>query len=193
MANKILIQAMDDTPPQILFRDVTDYNPATANILTTGTPTAVQLDLTSLTASEARQSDKFDFGEHRAPTYSIRACFEFAAGVTAGTVLLLYFAPSQNATAANANAGGVSGSDSDYTGDSSNLSAALKQLQLIGSFTLTEVATSEGVQKIECSGAIQPTERYGTLVLVMPSSGATFHSDAIEISIVFDPQVPEIQ
>lgn len=192
MANKYLVQAMDDTPPQILLRDSTDYAPAAANVLTTGTPTAVQINLEGLTVNEARQSDKFDLGENRAPAYAVRASFEFAATPTAGVIIRVYAAPSQSATAANGNGGNVSGSDSDYTGYSSNIEASVKQLDLIGAFTLTAQATGT-IQKGEVQGMFYPKERYCTLVVVMPAAGATFHSDAVETSMVLDPQIPELQ
>lgn len=190
MANKILVQEMDDTPPQILFRDSTDYAPAAANTISKGTPTAVQIDLTSVANNAARQSTKFDLGGDRAPAYAVRAAFELAATPTAGALIKLYLAPSSSATAANGNPGGVSGSDSAYAGYSSNLDASLKQLQLIGTFVCTAQATAT-IQVAEC-GVFYPTERYGTLI-VDNDSGAAFHSDMVESSIVFDPIIPEIQ
>lgn len=192
MPNKVLVQGFDGTPPQITFRDSTDFSPTTANDLrhASATDTEVQIDLTSLADAAARQSDKVDLGENRAPAYKVRCAFELAATPTAGEVIELYWAPSQHATAANGNPGGVSGSDSAYSGYSSNLADSVKQLDLIGVFVCTAQATST-VQVGEV-GVFQPTERHGSLV-VKNESGAAFHSDAVEHHIVFDPIVPELQ
>lgn len=194
MANTLLVTEIPNTSPaQILFRDVTDYAPAAANVLTKsgGTPTAVQIDMTGVANNAARQSDKVDLGAVRAPSYAVRAAFELAATPTAGNLIKLYWAPSQSATAGTANAGGVSGADSAYAGYSANLDAALRQLIYIGPFVCTAQATGT-VQIGEVQGILAPTERYGTLI-IDNDSGAAFHSDAVEISVVFDPIVPELQ
>lgn len=193
MADKILIQEIDSTPDQITFADVgADFSPTAANDLrhASAADTEVQLDLTGLSDGAARQSAKVDLGENRAPQYAIRAAFEMAATPTAGDVIELYWAPSQHATAATGNPGGVSGSDAAYAGYSSNLADSVKQLQLIGIFVCTVQVTTT-VQIAEC-GVFAPTERYGSLV-VKNESGAAFHSDAVEHNIVFDPIVPEAQ
>jgi hypothetical protein len=192
MPNKVLYQELDATPPQITFRDVTDFAPAAANDLrhASAADTEVQLDLTSLADGAARQSTKADLGEHRARAYTVRAAFELAATPVAGDVIELYWAPSQHATAANGNPGGVSGADSAYAGYSANLAASVLQLQLIGIFVCTTQATAT-VQVAEC-GMFVPTERYGSLV-VKNESAAAFHSDAVESHVVFDPVIDEIQ
>lgn len=192
MANKVLIAAQDGTPPQISFADhAGDFAPTAARSLEVGTPTDCQLSLTGVATAAARQSAKVDLGAKRALRYAVRATIEFAATPTAGNVLELYWAPSGSATAANANSGGASGADAAYTGDSSNLAAAVKQLELIGILICTEVATAEGIQTSEC-GIFVPTERYGSLV-VYNKSGAAIHSDDQECHVVFDPIVDEIQ
>lgn len=175
---------------QILFRDSTDYSPAAANTLTQGSPTAVQLDLTSVANSAARQSDKADLGANRPVGYWVRAAFEFAATPTAGEFVELWWAPSQSATAANGNPGGVSGSDSAYTGYSSNLGDSVLQLLFVGRFTVTAQATGT-VQTAEC-GYFKPPTRYGSLV-AYNRSGASFHSDMVESSVVFQPDYPQVQ
>ena len=121
MANEILLKQ----GTQIVFADhAGDFSPATANDLQQGTPTTVQLATASVADAAARQSAKVDLGATRAATYNVMAAFEMAvSGLTAGLTLELYWAPSSDATAANSNPGGVSGSDSAYSGYSSNLTA----------------------------------------------------------------------
>src|SRR3972149_6455773 len=87
MANKILLDEQNGTPKQICFRDVTDFGPAAANDLRVGTPTLVQLDMTSVADAAYRQSTKVDLGAVRAPAYAVRAALEFAAGGVAGELM----------------------------------------------------------------------------------------------------------
>lgn len=194
MVSKLVIQEMDGTPKQIVFASHTPFSPAAATdlrITTDGSKELdVEIDLTSLADDAARQGAKFDFGEHRALEYDIRAAFEFAATPTAGETVELYLAPSQSSTAANGNPGGVSGVDAVYAGYSANLDEALPQLQLIGRFVATVQATAT-IQKAWC-GVFSPPSRYGSLVVVN-RIGAAFHSDVIESHVVFDPVVPEGQ
>src|SRR3972149_4681794 len=132
MANKILLDEQNGTPKQICFRDVTDFGPAAANDLRVGTPTLVQLDMTSVADAAYRQSTKVDLGAVRAPAYAVRAALEFAAGVVAGEIMDFWWAPSGSATAGTANAGGGSGADGAYTGYSSNPAAAARELEPTG-------------------------------------------------------------
>lgn len=172
----------------IVLADTTDHSPATANNLGTRTD---QIDLTSVANNAARQSAKVDFGANRAPLWNVACAFELAATPTAGNVINIYLAPSNSATAATANPGGVSGSDSAYSGYSSNLSASLKHLLHIGTFVCTTQATGT-VQIDMAAGEFQPPERYGTIV-VENKSGAAFHSDMVESSIVLTPIEHQVQ
>ena len=122
----------------IVLADTT-HSPAAATNLGTRTD---QINLTSLAALAARQSAKFDFTANRAPLYRMMAAIEFATAPAAGELVDFYLAFSPNATAANANPGGVSGSDAAYTGYSSNLADSLKQLTYIGSMVATVQATT---------------------------------------------------
>lgn len=192
MANKLLLDEFDGTPAQITFRDVTDFSPTAANDLrhASATDTEVDLDLTGVANAAARQSAKVDLGAERAEWYHVRAAFELAATPTAGNVIELYWAPSQHATAGTGNPGAVSGADAAYTGYSANLTASVKQLLFIGAFICTAQAT--GTVQVGEVGRFSPPERYGSLVVVN-NSAAAFHSDAVEIHVVFDPIVPELQ
>lgn len=194
MANKLFIQPMDGTPQQMVFADhAGDFSPTAANDLRVSSDgsneTDVQMILASLADGAARESDKCDLGAHFAREYHVRAAFEIAADPTAGDIIELYWAPSQDSTAANGNPGGVTGSDAAYTGYGT-LSEAVPQLIFIGAFVCSSDATGT-VQAGEV-GRFAPPERYGTLV-VKNESGAAFHSDDVESHVVFDPIVPEIQ
>lgn len=196
MANTILVQEVNDTltPPQIIFRDSTDFSPAAATDLRTdaGTPTytLVQLDMTSVANNAARQSAKFDFGENRAEKYGFSATVELAATPTAGAVIEFYLNPSHNSTAASSNKGGCSGSDAAYTGVDSDIANSVSQLQFIG----VHVCTNDPTPVIQSSvpGVVFPTARYGSLVVV-DKSGAAFHSDAVETHFALTPIVSEVQ
>lgn len=177
LPDNLLVQ----TGTAIVFADVTDHAPATANNL--GTRTA-QLDLTSVADDAARQSAKVDLGATRADVYDVMAAIEIAATPTAGEVVEFWWAPSPNATAGNANPGNVSGADAAYTGYSSNLDASLKQLQFIGDFVCTAQAT--GTIQVGRVGSFRPLHRYGSLVVVN-RSGAALHSDAVEMSVLMSP------
>lgn len=175
---------------QICFRDSTDFSPAAGTSLVQGTPTYVQLALASVAAGAARQSDKFDFGANRAPSYSAMGAIEFASGVVAGEVVDLYLAFSPDSTAANGNPGGVSGSDAAYTGTSaSTVAESINQLTFIGSFIATDDATA--TVQVSDIGSFAAKERYATLVVVNNTTPA-FHSDDVEIHIVFNPSIPNV-
>jgi hypothetical protein len=150
----------------------------------------VQLSMASVANNAARQSAKTDLGANRPEVYDVIAAFELAATPTAGNVIELWWAPSPNATAANANPGAVSGSDAAYAGYSSNLDASIKQLQFIGDFVCTAQAT--GTIQVARAGSFRPRERYGSLV-VYNKSGAAFHSDDVECHVVMIPQLPQVQ
>ena len=191
MPNKILLDEQNGTPVQICFRDATDFNPAAANDLRVGSPTLVQLDMTSVADAAYRQSTKVDLGAIRAPAYAVRAAMEFAATPVAGEIVDFWWAPSASATAGTANAGAASGADGAYTGYSSNAAASVRQLEHIGVGVVTAQATPT-VQVIEIIGRLYPSERYGSLV-VLNDSGAAMHSDAAETHIVLDPIFEEVQ
>lgn len=177
LPDEILVQS----GTAIVFADVTDHAPATANNLGTRTH---QLDLTSVANNAARQSAKVDLGAAWAEEHAVIAALEIAATPTAGNVVEFWWAPSPNATASTANPGGVSGADAAYAGYSSNLDASVKQLQFIGEFVCTAQAT--GTVQIARVGSFRPKHRYGSLI-VYNKSGAALHSDAVEMSVLVSP------
>ena len=171
----------------IILADTTDHSPAANNNFGTRTD---QIDLTSVGDSAARQSDKIDFGASRAPVYSMYAAFEFAATPVAGEAVEIYLAPSLSTTAAVANPGGITGIDSAYSGTAaSTLEQSVLQLLYIGNFVCTADAT--GTVQISQIGQFIPPERYGSIV-VKNESGAAFHSDMVETSIIITPVINAI-
>lgn len=165
---------------QWVFRDTTDFNPTAANDLRLGSPTAVQLDLTSLANQAARQSDKFDLDSSWGLALVLQAALEFQATPTSGASVFFYMAWSESATAGTANPGGVSGSDGAYSGYSSNLNASLAHLDPLGAMPVT--VQTAGTVQVGPKLLVIPKARYGTLVVVN-ESGAALHTDAVEAHV----------
>jgi len=149
---------------QLLVADhATDFGAApttAANSLIIGTPTDIQIDMTSLAASgggrQSAKSASLGSTEHT-PAYRVDACIEFALAPTDGDVVDFYWAPSPSATAGTGNGGGVTGSDSAYT----DTAGTLGQLQYIGSLVCQNTTTNIGYV-----GNIVPVQEYGTLVVI---------------------------
>ena len=188
MANEVL----QKVGTQIIFADHgTDFIGGAAGTSLEVAGTDVQIDLTSITTTNARNSVQVDLGATRARQYSVMAAIEMAASVVAGTVVTLYWAPSPNSTAGNGNPGGASGTDAAYTGTAaSTVAESVLQLQRIGVFVCTDDAT--GTVQVATVGVFSPQERYGSLVVVNNTAVST-HSDAVETHIVFNPIVDEVQ
>lgn len=197
MATKILVQAMDGTPKQICFANhAGDFSPTAANdlrITTDGSQeTDVELVLLNLADTAAAQSAKFDLGDNRAARYHCRACIEMqVAAAGAGEVVELYIGWSHHATAATGNPGALSGSAAAYTGYSSDLADAVKQLVFIGSMVMTD----DAVDSIQVGnvGTFNALERYGCLVVKNEVGQTICDTDDIEAHVVFDPIVDESQ
>jgi len=194
MPNKVLRVEPGGTPDQIVFADhAGDFSPTAANDLrdpTSGNRTNVQMSAASLAASGYRQSAKTDLGALWAPMYNVRAAIEWTSTVDAAEGISVLWAPSQSPTAGTANPGGVSGSDASYTGYSANAADSSKSLQFIGK----TYSTNQGTPTVQVFnvGTFSPPTRYGTLVLRNDADDA-FHSDDVEIHVVFDPVLDEVQ
>lgn len=155
-----------------------------------------EIDCSDLVAQNARQSAKFDFGANLDVEYVLAACVEWETTpeIAAGETLKFYIAWSHSATAANANPGGVSGSDSAYTGYSAgSLAASLKQLDLIGSMSQDNVINSDQAQIDTRISTFTPGKRYGTLVVFNAAASAALHSDMVETSFSIAPLVIQLQ
>lgn len=179
MANEILVK----NGTQIVWADTTDFG---------GSPVArtVQIDLTSVATTAARQGVKVDLGATRAARYAVTLRVEYDVAPSSGDICSLWWAPSPHATAGTANPGGVSGTDADYTGTAGDsLADSILQLALIGNLVCTsDVATVVNQQ----SFVFFPTERYGSIVVYNEADQA-FEGDAVEMSIIFTPLIDEIQ
>lgn len=193
MANKVLIQEMDNTPVQLAFANFAgDFSPTAANDLRQGTDTEVELVLLNLANAAAAQSAQGDLGEHRAGEYAAVACIEMhVAAATAGATVELYWNASASSTAATGNMGGASGSAAAYSGYSADLADSVKQLILIGTMTMTDDAV-DSVQ-IGMVGILRPPHRYGSLIVKNESGQTVCDTDDIEAHIVLNPIIPEIQ
>ena len=197
MPNEILIQDLvGSSMEQISFADhAGDFSPTAAYVIEAGTPQNVQMQMASISAAAAVNSTKADLGALRAAAYSVMCVIEVAsAAAVDGETVDFYWAASNNSTAASGNPGGVDGSDGGYTGTgASSLANSLKQLQYIGSHiaTLDDTADTPEVQ-IGFVGIFSPPTRYGCLVVVNNLTGA-FHSNDIEMNVVFNPIVDEVQ
>lgn len=182
MANKILVQT--DTP--IVFADTDDYSSSV-----TGLARTHQLDLTGISSGAARQSEKADLGANRAKQYRVFVGVEFATDPADNNRIEIWWAGSPSSTAGNANPGGVTGSDADYTGTAgSSLAESLQQLEYLGSLVLTNDNTT--VVQYGYVGVLQNPDRYGSVVLFNNSDDA-LHSDAVEMLVALIPIADEIQ
>lgn len=150
-----------------------------------------QINMTSLGAGAARQGDKVDLGATRAARYDVVLRPEFDVAPTSpGKQVSVWWAPSPHATAGTANPGGVSGSDSAYTGTSGDsLADSILQLQYIGALQCTsDVAPTVQQQAF----TFFPECRYGTPV-VWNEADQAFEGDGVEMSLIFIPVIDEVQ
>ena len=185
MANEILYKVKD---AQVVFRDSVDFAPTAANDLRTGTPTAAQIDCSSLATAAARQSAKVDLGATRARAYEAICCVNFNVAATTGTLVNFYWAPSPSATAGTANPGGASGADAAYDGGANlTLAEGLRQLDLIGSLIC---GATTAVQVALLNPFFSPSDRYGSLV-VENVGGQAFPASMAEFHVVLTPAVTD--
>lgn len=179
---------------QLLFADVTDFPnsgagpPNTAaNSLIIGTPTKVQIDLTSIAAAAARQSAKTaslaKTGSAWPREWVFGACIEHVATPTAGEVVEFWWNASPNSTAATGNSGGASGSDAAYA------VAGKEQLIFIGTMTLRANIINIDAQ----IGTIWMPYLYGSLIVINSSPTKALHSAMDETHVVATPVIRDIQ
>lgn len=179
---------------QLLFADVTDFPnsgagpPNTAaNSLIVGSPTKVQIDLTSVAAEAARQSDKTASLTHIGTAWPIEwvlgACLEHVATPTAGEVVEFYWNTSPNSIAATGNSGGASGSDAAYA------VGGKEQLIWIGNLVLTA-----NVINIDANiGRVWLPHLYGSLIVVNASPTKAMHSAMDETHVTLTPIILDLQ
>lgn len=193
MANKLLLQPMDNTPAQITFANFAgDFSPTAANDLREGTDTEVELVLLNLADTAAAQSAQADLGAHFAERYALVAAIEMqVAAADVGEVVECYWNASASATAATGNMGAASGSAGVYSGYSSDLAIAVRQLIRIGNMVMTDDAV-DSVQ-IGFVGDLYPPHRYGSLIVKNELGQTICDTDDIEAHIVLNPIIPELQ
>lgn len=179
---------------QLLFADVTDFpnsgaGPPTtaANNLIVGSPTKVQIDLTSVAAAAGRQSAKTAtlaaVGTAWPMEWVLGACLEHVATPTAGETVEFYWNASPNSTAATGNSGAASGSDAAYT------VTGKTQLIFIGAMVLTA-----NVINIDADiGKLWLPHLYGSLIVVNVCPTKAMHSVMDETHITLTPIIPDIQ
>lgn len=165
----------------IIWAHGADFNPAGATDL--GTTEDYELDLTALGDGVARQGEKGDLGATRAAIYACFLRWETNTAPTAGLTVDVFWAASTSATAANDNAGGASGADGAWPGDS-NEDEWSKQLIYVGTLVLTNDATTIQIGCI--NPAFSPPTRYG-MPVVDNNSGQAAGADAVEMAFYMVP------
>jgi hypothetical protein len=166
----------------IIWAHGADFNPAGATSL--GTTENYELDLTGLADGVARQGAKGNLGATRPGMYAAFLRWETGAAPAAtGVTVDVYWSASISATAGNDNAGGCSGADGGWPGDS-NEDEWAKQLIYIGCLVLT--ADANTVQVACINPAFQPPTQYG-MPVIDNNSGQAAEADAIEMAFYLTP------
>lgn len=185
MANEILKK----TKVEYSFQSGS-YLPTGNNDLSTGTPTVVDLSLSSIATGAANNSDQVDFGSTRPRLLHAIAAIEWFAAVSAGGTVDLYLSPSANSNVAAGNPGRPDGVDGAWTGDGGGtVVETVPQLIRIGRMQTTDL---QGVQIAYC-GYFSPVFQYGQLIVVNNSSQTLCGTDDIESSILLYGEIDEIQ
>lgn len=155
------------------------------------------LDLGNLAAGSAWQSDKADLdtgGVSNRFAYNfaitIRMVEKEFAVITVGEGIDFYWAPSVSSVAANANPGGVVGSNGSYSGTAgSTLAESLRQLQFLGPLIVTN---DEDPVVLQTTFQATFGTQYGTLIIHNNQTSAIIDA-AAEGSVTFTPREMEIQ
>jgi len=181
-----LVKVTEQTP--IVWANSSDYSSTVSGLTRTD-----QIDLTSIASAGAREGTQKDMEATRWTEYKVSAAFEFASGTVSGETVDIYWAGSPQSTATDANPGGITGTDADYTGTAGDsLTDSLKQLIFIGSLVTTSDNTTvvqyANVGTLSGSGIL----RYGAPVVVNNSTGALV-SNAVEMYIALTPIAPDVQ
>lgn len=166
------------------------YSPTGNNDLSSGTPTAVDLTISTLADGAAKNSDLLDLGATWPDVFEVIGALEWFAAIAAGKAVDFYWAPSGNSGVGVGNTGHPDGVDGTYTGDGGGTVAeSVKQMQYIGTFITTDL---QGVQ-IAHIGRFSPGTRYGQLIIVNNSGVTICGTDDIESSILMYGFIDEIQ
>lgn len=170
--------------------DYQKMRPGTTITVTISPASIANVAWGSATTTGARQSASIDLRDTAGnlPKWvDILTEFELAATPTAGNIIGLFGAWGRSTGASQ---GGTDGTDSAYTGSSSNADAVLGGLHLLGSHRCTAVATS-GVQKMP-AGGFRPKAEFLNLI-IRNMSGSSFHSTNTNQKVYLIPHYPVIQ
>ncbi len=166
------------------------YSPTGNNDLSSGTPTVIDLTLSSITSGSAINSDQVDLGSTRPALLTLVGAMEWFAAISAGSEVNFYWSGSNNSGVAVGNPGRPDGVDGAYTGDGGGTVAeSVLQLEHIGSFVTTDL---QGVQ-IAHIGSFVPVFRYGQLIVVNDTATTICGTDDIESSILMTGTIQDIQ
>jgi hypothetical protein len=166
------------------------YSPTGVSDLSSGSPTVVDLTLSSITDGSAKNSDQVDLGTNRPTRFHLIAALEWFAAVSAGGTVDFYWSPSAHSGVGTGNPGKPDGVDGAYTGDGGGtVDESVKQMIYIGSFITTDLV---GVQTADVGTFTAPL-RYGQLVIVNNSGTTVCGTDDIESSVLMAGLVDEIQ
>ncbi len=170
------------------------YVPVTVNIMIASGEIDTNIDFTmdeggtGLVDGAAISSPKCDLTDEFA-AFRLSTVVEYqSAAPTAGTTLDFWWSPSMHATAANGNAGGVTGVEAVLVVTGSQL----EQCQYIGSLTLSALTTHQ-------NGVINPIRpfvpmfRYGCLIIHNNGGQTLCDTDAIESAVMMQEIFPEVQ
>ena len=170
---------------QIVYADHAGaFAPATKTSLLAGGGTTVQFSPISLGNGLGHEAVKVNLGASRAESFSVSAALEFVATPTSRNVVSMHWAPSPVSAAANGNIMQIDGADVAAPSGVSTLDELIAASQFIGNFQCSDnIAPNVQVSDV---GVLFPKEQHGIL-FIKNDCGAAFHSDSIEMHVVFTP------
>ena len=179
---------------RFIFADATDWPAGSSDAVWGDKESDASIDLTGLAAGAARQSSKATLPANMELEYDVWVGIEFEATDAApvsGETVDFYYGLSPSATAGTANPGGLSGTDTAYTGTAGDsLDDSLKQLEHLGSLVVT---ADEALVQIQQIGIVSGFSLPEIMVVVDNNTSSALESDANEMFIAFIPREVQIQ
>lgn len=156
------------------------------------------IDMKDLAAGLAREGAKINFGTNMDLDYVLAAVIEWETTpeIAAGETVEFYMGWSRDADPGDSSPAALTGVDADYTGMAGGtLAGSLKLLHFLGAMTMDNVINTDtiGIQYNPAIRTFRPRAQYGIPVVVNNAAAAAFHSDAVEMAIVFTPLITQIQ
>ena len=180
MPSQFLVEFVSPSAGQILWADKSGDYGGSAGAATH------QLTLASLASNSTRQGDKADLGANPALEYALECALEWGSAPTAGYIIEIRLAFSENATAGSLNPGGLSGTDAAST------SVLPNRLQMSDLYHFRCLNSGSGTVQRSIVGLVRPYARY-----VMPYVGnfstTAFHTDDVEMYVRLIPRIVEAQ